>query len=220
MSAMNWLLDDKVYRYIFDTFVQEHPVLAKLRILTQQQPMAGMEIPPEQGQWLQWLIKLMGAKRILEIGTFTGYSALAMALALPEDGQLITCDINEESTAVAPPFWREAGVAHKIDLRLAPAAETLQQFLEQQGANSFDLAFIDGDKANYPAYYDLCYELVRAGGVLVLDNMLWHGRVVDPAVADTRTMVLRQLNLRIAGDVRVERCLLAVGDGVLMVRKK
>lgn len=220
MSAMNWLLDDKIYRYIFDTFVQEHPVLTKLRILTQQQPMAGMEIPPEQGQWLQWLIRLMSAKRVLEIGTFTGYSALAMALALPEDGCLMTCDINEESTAVAPPFWREAGVAHKIDLRLAPAAETLQQLLDQQGANSFDLAFIDGDKANYPVYYDLCYELVRPGGVVVLDNVLWKGRVPDPEVGDTRTTVLRQLNREIALDERVEACLLPIGDGVLMVRKK
>ena len=166
------------------------------------------------------LVRLIGARRALEIGTFTGYSALAVALALPADGRLICCDVSDEWTGIARRYWTEAGVSHRIDLRLAPAIETLSELLRTAGPGSFDFAFIDADKSNYDAYYETCLKLMRAGAVITLDNMLWGGEVADPNVHDEDTDALRALNAKIRDDRRVDACLLTVGDGVMVARKR
>ncbi len=165
------------------------------------------------------LVKLISAKRILEVGVFTGYSSLVMALALPDDGRMVACDVSAEATDVAQKYWQQAGVAHKIDLRIAPAVDTLQDLLAAGAGETFDLAFIDADKASYPEYYELCLELVRSGGVILIDNVLWYGRVADPEVTDKRTSILRGLNIKIHQDQRVELVILPIGDGMTVVRK-
>ena len=183
-------------------------------------PMANMQIAPEQGAFLALLAKAIGAKRTLEIGTFTGYSALAVAAVLPEDGKLICCDVSEEWTGIARRYWDEAGVSRRIDLRLAPALDTLGELLRADDAGRFDFAFIDADKSNYDAYYEGCLKLLRPGGVVALDNMLWGGAVAKPNVHDKDTDALRALNTKIRDDRRVDACLMTVGDGVMVARKR
>jgi predicted O-methyltransferase YrrM len=179
-----------------------------------------MQIGADQGALLALLAKLVGARRAIEIGTFTGYSALAVASALPADGKLICCDVSEEWTSIARRYWQEAGVAGRIELRLAPATDTLAALLKQGGAETFDFAFIDADKPNYDAYYEACLKLLRRGGAIALDNTLWSGKVADPDVHDEDTDALRAINAKIRDDGRVDACLLTVGDGVMLVRKR
>jgi predicted O-methyltransferase YrrM len=178
-----------------------------------------MQICPEQGQFMAMLVKLVAAKYILEVGVFTGYSSLVMALAMPEEGRMVACDVSVEATDVARKYWQQAGVAHKIDLRIAPALDTLEGLLTAGAGGTFDLAFIDADKANYPEYYELCLDLVRSGGVILIDNVLWYGRVADLEVNDRRTSILRDLNTKIHQDQRVELVMLPIGDGMTVVRK-
>ena len=172
-----------------------------------------MQITPEQGQFMQLLLRLTGARRTIEIGVFTGYSALITALALPEDGQVIACDISDEWTSLGRPYWQEAGVAHKIDLRLAPALETLNTL-----TGPFDFAFIDADKVNYDAYYERCLQLVRPGGLILIDNTLWHGDVINPAKQDADTLAIRALNKKLQADPRIDLSLLPLGDGLTVCR--
>ncbi|HEY7944947.1 MAG: O-methyltransferase [Burkholderiales bacterium] len=214
------LLPDAVERYVAQEIARETPVQRRLRAETAGMPHGGMQIGADQGALLALLAKLVGARRALEIGTFTGYSALAVASALPPDGKLICCDVSEEWTGVARRYWQEAGVAERIELRLAPASDTLAALLRQGGADTFDLAFIDANKASYDAYYEACLKLVRPGGAIALDNMLWSGKVADPAVHDEDTDALRALNAKIRDDTRVDACLLTVGDGVMLARKR
>jgi predicted O-methyltransferase YrrM len=192
--------------------------MKRLRAETAALPQAGMQIGPDQGALLALLVRLLGARQALEIGTFTGYSALAVAGVLPLDGRLVTCDVNEEWTRVARRYWSEAGVSGRIDLRLGDAHVTLAALLKERGAGSFDFAFIDADKPAYDAYYELCLQLVRAGGLIAIDNVLWSGAVADPKEQDADTAAIRALNLKIRDDPRVESCLLTVGDGVMLVR--
>jgi predicted O-methyltransferase YrrM len=214
------LVPDAVERYVAHEIAQETAIQRRLRAETATMPHAGMQIGADQGALLAMLAKLVGARRAIEIGTFTGYSALAVASALPPDGKLICCDVSEEWTSVGRRYWQEAGVADHIELRLAPATDTLAALLRAGSADSFDLAFIDADKTNYDAYYEACLKLVRGGGVIALDNMLWSGKVADPNVHDDDTDALRALNAKIRDDKRVDACLLTVGDGVMVARKR
>lgn len=218
MSDRTIGLDDRLTAYLQSVSLQEHPVLQQLRAHNQDYPQGHMQICPEQGQFMGLLLKLMGTKRVLEVGVFTGYSSIAMALALPADGYLLACDISTEATDVARRYWQEAGVAEKIQLRLGPALETLANLVAT--GESFDFAFIDADKANYPHYYELCLQLLRPGGAIAIDNVLWYGKVADPTVTDSRTEILRQLNQTIHQDERVEISLLPIGDGLTIARKK
>ena len=202
--------------YLWEKGIEEHPALKELRLETAKLPQSMMQICPEQGALMANLIRLMSAKRTIEVGTFTGYSALAVALALPEDGQIIACDISEEWTAVGKKKWEQAGVAHKINLRLAPAVETLDALLADGQEGSFDFAFIDADKANYPAYYEKCLKLVRKGGVIAIDNVLWGGSVIDSERNDEDTKAIRKLNEFIANDNRVSVSMVPIGDGLTL----
>jgi predicted O-methyltransferase YrrM len=214
------LLPPDVERYVASVVTQETPLQARLRAETAALPMGLMQISADQGALLALLVRTLDARRAIEIGTFTGYSALAVAAALPKDGKLICCDVSDEWTRIARRYWKEAGVADRIELRLAPALETLQSLLRDEGRGSFDFAFIDADKSNYDRYYEACLELVRAGGLIALDNMLWGGQVADPAEHDTDTDALRALNAKIRDDRRVDACLMTVGDGVMVARKR
>jgi predicted O-methyltransferase YrrM len=219
MSRGSIGLDDRLNAYIVKNHAPEHPVLAKLRVLTGKMPNSSMQIAPEQGQFLAFLVRLIGAKATLEIGTFTGYSALAVALALPRDGRVIACDVNKDWTAIARAHWQEAGVAAKIDLRIAPALETLRVLKGEGRAGHFDFVFIDADKSEYDAYFEAVLPLVREGGVIAIDNMLWSGRVADPKARDGSTRAIRALNAKLAADKRVESVLLPIGDGMLVSRR-
>jgi len=212
------LLPDAVEQYVTAVISRETPIMKRLRAETAALPQAGMQIGPDQGALLALLARLIGARHALEIGTFTGYSALAVAGALPLDGGLVACDSNEEWTRIARRYWSEAGVSGRIDLRLGDARTTLATLLKERGAGAFDLAFIDADKPSYDAYYEACLQLVRPGGLIAIDNVLWSGAVADPKDADADTAALRALNLKIRDDPRVESCLLTVGDGVMLVR--
>jgi predicted O-methyltransferase YrrM len=213
------LVPDAVEHYVSEFFTRETPLQQRLRAETATLPDARMQIGPDQGALLALLVRLSGTRRAVEVGTFTGYSALALASALPADGKLITCDINEEWTTIARRYWQEAGVAGRIELRLGLATQTLAELL-RQGGGTFDFAFIDADKPNYDAYYEACLGLVRPGGLIVIDNTLWGGDVADPAATDPETEAIRALNARVRDDDRVEACLLTVGDGVLLARKR
>ncbi len=219
MSTRSINVDDRVSDYLIRAS-REQEVLKSLRDETAAMPMARMQISPEQGKFLRLLVELVPARRIIEVGVFTGYSSLAMALALPEDGQLVACDVNEEWTSIASRYWAEAGVAEKIDLHLAPALKTLDALIAQGGSGSFDLAFIDADKENYGNYYERSLALLRAGGLIVVDNALWDGRVADDEVSDQETVAIRALNERASSDPRVTSSLVPVGDGVLLARKR
>lgn len=218
--STNQFLPAHVDTFVVEIINRETALQKRLRAETAKMPMHQMQISADEGAFLAFLVKMTGAKRVLEIGTFTGYSALAMALAMPEHGRIVACDVNEEWTFIAREYWQEAGVANKIDLRLAPALETTRQLIGQGAAGSFDLAFVDADKANYDAYYEACLTLVRDGGLIVLDNMLWGGAVADENDQDKQTKVLRALNLKLREDVRVDISLLTIADGVMLVRKK
>ena len=194
--------------------------MRRLREETASMEQANMQIGPEQGQFMTLLLELIGARSALEVGTFTGYSTLAMAVALPENGTLVACDVSEEWTAIGRRYWEEAGVAHKIELRLAPALETLDALLAEGNAETFDFAFIDADKEGYDAYYERALELVRLGGLIALDNTLWEGKVADPAVTDVDTEAIRAINAKLALDERVTLSLIPVGDGLTLARKR
>ena len=202
--------------YLWEKGIEEHPALKELRLETAKLPQSMMQICPEQGALMANLIRLMSAKRTIEVGTFTGYSALAVALALPKDGQIIACDISEEWTAVGKKKWEQAGVAHKINLRLAPALDTLDALLADGQEGSFDFAFIDADKTNYPAYYEKCLKLVRKGGVIAIDNVLWGGSVINSERNDEDTKAIRKLNEFIANDNRVSVSMVPIGDGLTL----
>ncbi len=208
------LLPESVEQYLSDLTRPEPPLIRRLREETAALPQAGMQIGVDQAALLQLLIRLIGARTILEVGTFTGLSSLVMAMAIPDDGRVITCDISEEWTRTARRYWAESGLDPKIELRLAPALETLEAL--EAAAARFDLAFIDGDKPNYPAYYEFALRLVRPGGLILLDNMLWSGRVADPENQEESTVVIRDLNRGIRDDARVDSVLLSVGDGVML----
>jgi predicted O-methyltransferase YrrM len=219
-SVKRSLTAPAVEDYVSRVITRETPVQARLRRETAAMPMGMMQIGADQGAFFALLVRLTGARRALEIGTFTGYSALAVAAALPRGGRLIACDVNEGWTSVARRYWKEAGVSDKVDLRLAPARETLAALLREGKAGTFDFAFIDADKTSYDAYYEACLKLVRPGGLIALDNMLWGGSVADPSVKDADTRAIRALNRKIRDDRRVEACLLTVGDGVMLARRK
>ena len=219
MSRRTIDLDDVLYRYLIDHSVREHPAQSALRAATASHPHAGMQISPEQGQFMALLVRLIGARRALEIGVFTGYSALAVALALPEDGRLLACDISDEYTRVGRPFWQQAGVAQKIELRLAPALATLDAQLAAGAAGGFDFAFIDADKSGYDAYYERCLRLLRPGGLIAIDNTLWGGAVARPA-QDADTEALQRLNAKLHQDQRIDLSLLPIGDGLTLARKR
>src|SRR5262245_29040849 len=212
--------DNALYAYLQAKEPPEHPELAKLRELTRAMPRGRMQIAPEQGHFLALLARLIGARRTLEIGTFTGYSALAMALALPADGRIVACDISEEWVGIGRPFWKRAGVEQKIDVRFGPAIDSIRQLERDGAAASFDLSFIDADKENMDDYYEVSLRLVRPGGLIVLDNMLQAGRVIDPDNNDLRTNVVRDLNTKIAADERVDRVLVPIGDGMSLARRR
>ena len=214
------LLPEAVERYVTSQATVETPLQKRLREETSRLKQGGMQISADQGALLALIVRMIGARRALEIGTFTGYSALSVASALPDDGKLICCDVSEEWTGIARRYWQEARIAHRIDLRLAPAIETLGELLRTAGAGSFDFAFIDADKSNYDAYYESCLVLIRQGGLIALDNMLWNGDVADTKVHDPDTDALRALNAKIRDDRRVDACLLTVGDGVMVARKR
>ena len=219
MSSTTLQMSSELHTYLLDNSLRESSLHQDLRKETQELTMGRMQILPEQGQFMGFLVSLIGAKRAIEVGTFTGYSALSVALALPEDGYLLACDVSEEWTNVGKRYWEEAGVAGKIDLKLAPATETLSQLgVEQEG--SFDFAFIDADKANYDNYYEQCFRLIRAGGLILIDNVLWGGSVIDDSVQDEDTVAIRELNAKLQKDERVDVSMLPVGDGLTLVRKR
>lgn len=212
-------LTSALYNYMLDVSLREHPVLCALRKETSKMQLATMQSSPEQAQFMQFLIRLIRAKKILELGTFTGYSALAMALALPDDGQLITCDINTEWTANAPQYWQQAGQDKKIELRIGPALTTLNQLLTSE-TGSFDFIFIDADKTNYVNYYELALQLISPHGLIAIDNVFWDGKVIDANENGAQTREIRKLNELIKHDKRVDTSLLAIADGLFLVQLK
>lgn len=218
MSNKTLCITEELYEYMISVSLREQEILRELRVETALDENANMQISPEQGQFMGLLIKLLGAKHTLDIGVYTGYSSLCIALALPKDGRVIACDINREWTDIAKRYWQKAGVDDKIELRLAPAQETLENFLEQ-GTNRFDFAFIDADKINYDIYYEYCLQLMRPGGLIAIDNVLWDGAVVDTAKNDDDTLAIRDLNKKIQGDPRVEISLVPIADGLTLARK-
>lgn len=221
MSSHTIELTDTVYDYLLKQGTHESAVARDLRAHTLAATRAHrMQVSPEQGAFMRWLVRLLGARRTLEVGTFTGYSALVVAEALPDDGRLIACDVSAEWTAIGRPFWERAGVAHKIDLRLKPAVDTLDELIDADEAGSFDFAFIDADKANYDAYYERCLTLLSRGGVIGIDNVLWGGRVADERVRDEDTRAIRALNLKVNADERVDATMLPIGDGLTLAVKR
>jgi predicted O-methyltransferase YrrM len=220
MSTVQTAVAEGFTEYIRKVTLREPELLARLRAETAKLPMAMMQISPEQGQFMGLLMRLIGAKRTLEVGVFTGYSSTSVALNLPEDGSIIACDVSEEYTSMARRYWREAGVERKIDLRLAPAVETLDSLLAEGYAGSFDFAFIDADKENYDHYYERALKLIRTGGLIAIDNVLWHGKVLDESVQDADTRAIRALNQKLHGDERISLSLLPIGDGVTMACKR
>jgi len=220
MSNRTIDLSDTLYQYLLDHSVADSEIKQKLRAETSRLDMAIMQIAPDQGQYMSLLVKLIGAKNALEVGVFTGYSALCIAEALPDDGLLIACDVSEDWTRIGQPYWEKAGVAHKIQLRLAPATETLQILLDNGQTNTFDFAFIDADKTNYDNYYEQCLQLIRPGGLIAIDNTLWGGSVADTNKNDDDTQAIRQLNDKLPRDSRVDISMVPIGDGLTLVHKK
>ncbi len=213
-------LTEPLFRYVVEHTGPEHPVAAELRAATAALPQAGMQIGLDEARLLQLLVRLTGARRAIEVGVFTGYSSLSVALALPADGRIVACDVSEEWTAIARRHWERAGVAGKIDLRLAPALQTLDALLAEGGAGRYDFAFIDADKSNYMGYYERCLALLRPGGLIAVDNTLWSGAVIDPADRDADTVAIRALNDALAKDTRIEVAMLTVGDGLTLALKR
>jgi predicted O-methyltransferase YrrM len=219
MSNKTFTLSDDLYAYLFEHSVREPDVLRRLREETARDSMARMQIAPEQGQLMQLLVRLMGAQRYLEVGVFTGYSSLAVALALPASGRIVACDGSDAWTKVARRYWDEAGVSAKIDLRLGPALQTLDGLIAGGAASSFDFAFIDADKTSYRAYYERALTLIRVGGLIGVDNTLWEGRVADPKARDADTQAIRDFNRHLRDDRRVHLCLVPIGDGLSLALK-
>ncbi|HEY9635508.1 MAG TPA: class I SAM-dependent methyltransferase [Coleofasciculaceae cyanobacterium] len=213
-------LDNQLYDYLLSVSLREPDILRQLREETARHPRAMMQIAPEQGQFMALLVQLLGATKTLEIGVFTGYSSLCIALALPSNGKIVACDVSEEFTAVARPYWQAAGVADKIDLRLAPGLETLDYLLATGQAETFDFAFIDADKENYEGYYERSLQLIRPGGLIAIDNVLWSGRVADPQAQDESTQVIRAFNTKLHHDQRVSLSLVPIADGLTLALKR
>lgn len=220
MSRRSFLLPEALAEYYSRVALRENPLLAELRAETAALPQAQMQISPEQGQLLAILVQLMGARRCIEVGVFTGYSSLAVAQALPEDGEILACDISEQWTTVARRYWQKAGVEKKIRLVLAPARGTLDAELSRGGQGSYDFAFIDADKTSYLDYYERCLRLLRVGGLIAVDNTLWSGRVADPSITDADTLALRTFNAAVGRDTRVDLCLVPISDGLTLLRKR
>jgi caffeoyl-CoA O-methyltransferase len=220
MTERNLKLDERLYRYLLEHSLREHPVQRELREATRDMPHGGMQIGPEQGQLMALLVRLLGARRTIEVGVFTGYSALSVALALPADGRVVACDVSEEWTAMARQYWARAKVADQIDLRIAPALQTLDALIAAGESGRFDFAFIDADKSNYPAYYERCLVLVRKGGLVAVDNTLWSGAVADASKVDKDTVAIRAFNDAVHADQRVDLSLLAIGDGLTLALKR
>ncbi len=220
MSSRTIVLNDALYEYLLSVSLREPDVLCRLREETAKMPQHNMQTSPEQGQFMALLVELTGARKCLEVGTFTGYSTLSLALALPEDGQIVACDISEEFTSRAKPYWQEAGVAGKIDLRLGPALETLDALIADGESGAFDFAFIDADKVNYQGYFQRALDLIRRGGLILVDNVLWSGAVVDPARDDEDTEAIRAFNQACADDPRISLSLVPIGDGLTLARKR
>ncbi|MEM9539074.1 MAG: class I SAM-dependent methyltransferase [Cyanobacteria bacterium P01_E01_bin.42] len=212
-------LDDRLADYLRSVSVREPEILQELRQETANHPMGQMQVAPEQGQFMALLVQLMGAKKTLEVGVFTGYSSLAVALSLPEDGKIVACDVSEDYTAIARRYWEKAGVANKINLRIAPALETLDRLLAEGEGESFDFAFIDADKSNYANYYDRAFALVRSGGLIAIDNVLWSGRVADPQEQDNRTKSIRAFNEKLHQDQNITLSLVPIADGLTLALK-
>lgn len=220
MSARTIPMTEPLHAYLLAHGVREPEVARRLRDHTQTMEMARMQISPEQGAFLGFLVRALGVRRAVEVGTFTGYSALVTALALPADGQLVCCDVSREWTDVGRPYWQAAGVADRIDLRLAPAADTLAALRAEGLDGTIDFAFVDADKPGYATYIDLLHGLLRPGGVIGIDNVLWSGRVADPADTSEDTVALRALNAALATDARWDLSMVPIGDGLTLLRKR
>lgn len=220
MSNKTLNLTDELYQYLLKVSLHESELMAALRKETAKLSMSAMQVSPEQGQFMALLAKLLGARQVIEVGTFTGYSTLAIAQVLPADGEVIACDVSDEWTSMARRYWEQAGVVDRIKLRLAPALETLDSLLHEGRAGNFDMAFIDADKENYLNYYERCLELIRVGGLIMVDNVLWGGSVVDASNQKPETMAIRELNEHVHRDSRVDISLVPIGDGVLLARKR
>jgi predicted O-methyltransferase YrrM len=220
MSLRSIGLSEAVHGYLCEATLREPALLKQLRDETAQLPQANMQIAPEQGQFMALLTELLDARRVLEVGVFTGYSSLSVALALPDDGHLVACDISEEWTRIARRYWEQAGVAHKIDLRLGPGVASLDALLANGEASTYDFAFLDADKESYVAYKDQCLELIRPGGLLAFDNALWNGDVADPQKTDAATEAIRDVTRQLRDDPRVSLSLVPIGDGLLLARKR
>jgi predicted O-methyltransferase YrrM len=213
-------LPENIDAYVNGLVAAETEAQRRLRDETRKLPAAGMQIAPDQGAFLTLIVAAIGAKNAIEIGTFTGYSAIAIARGLPANGKLVCCDVSEEWTSMAKRYWKDAGVDKRIELKLAPALETLEGFIGKGKEGAFDFAFIDADKTGYDAYYEACLKLLRPNGVIAIDNVLWSGAVIDEKAKDADTVALRALNIKISNDARVDAALLTIGDGVMLVRKK
>jgi len=221
MSTETLFLSDELYAYMKAVSLREPEILSRLREETSRDPMHMMQISPEQGQFMSLLVKLLGAQRTIEIGVYTGYSSLCVAMAMPVDGKMVACEVNETWTSVARRYWEEAGVASKIDLHLAPAAQTLDRLLNRQGEfGSYDFAFIDADKEHNDDYYEGCLALLRPGGLMAIDNVFWGGDVANLEVSDKETNAIRALNEKIQADARVDLSMMPIGDGLMLVRKR
>lgn len=220
MSNRTLSIDDRIYNYLCDVSINEPELLRQLREETAQVEYSVMQISPEQGQFMSLLIKLMGAKRAIEIGTYTGYSSICVASAMPEDGKLICCDISPQWTSIAEKYWARAGLENKIELFSQPAEQTLQKLLDDGAEKSFDFMFIDADKQNYIMYYEMALRLLRKGGLIAVDNTLWSGAVADPENTEPGTRAIRRFNERLKQDDRVSHSLLTIGDGLTLILKE
>jgi predicted O-methyltransferase YrrM len=220
MSNRTLNITDEIYDYLLDVSLREPTILAELREETASMPSMAMQISPEQGQFMSLLVRLIGARRCIEVGVFTGYSSLVTALALPDDGRIVACDVSEEFTSIARRYWDRAGVADKIELHLAPATDTLDELLEAGEAGSYDFAFIDADKTSYEGYFDRCLQLLSPGGLLAVDNTLWSGKLVDEREQDEDCNALRAFNRTVYADERVDISLVPIGDGLTLARKR